>query len=228
MVMVMTPPHLEDTLTAAIASARGGDTLTARLLLRRFVKERPGSVQAWVWLAYVAESIEEKRAALRNAVSLQPYAPRLRDAFLGTLSPAHVKAAAAKGIFISYARNDELTAVELAHDLNEAGFNTWLDIQDIPDDGDWHSEIAAALRRCGLMLLITSPNVVDDTDSTAERMHFMRTGKIIVPVLHESCDLKALDVWHPAIDFRRDYALGLHRLLGLLQKEQPTLQPVNL
>lgn len=214
----MTTAHLEESLSSAIASARSGDKLTARHLLRRIVQQRPSNAHAWVWLAYAAESVEEKRAALRTAMRLQPDNQRLHEAFMDTLAPANIKAAAARGVFISYARSDEVLAVELARDLYEAGISAWLDIQDISEDGDWHGEITNALHRCGVMVLVASPNVIEDTDSAAERLQFLKQGKIIIPAMHETCDLTTLDIKHPAVDFRRDYALGLHRLLGLLQK----------
>ncbi len=213
---VVTTSQLKYTLTAAIMHARSGDMASAREKLRWLVKRQPYNVPAWLWLAFAAETPEEKRAALTRALLLKPDSPRVRAALLELFTPLHVERAARQGIFISYARPDEVIAVDLAADLRDAGFPVWIDVAEISEDSDWHTEVDAALQSCGLMLVVASPAAVDDEDVTAERIQFMRAGKILVPVLHQSCDLAQLELLHPPVDFRHDYGVGLHRLFGLL------------
>lgn len=205
------PPTLEN----AVALARKGDSAAARQLFKQLVTQDPHNPLAWVWLAFVSPSFEEKRAALRKALTLAPEDRRIAEAFNRLITPEHVARAARAGIFISYARPDELFAVNLTESLRSSEIKVWLDVTDIPDDADWKGAIATALKTCGVMLAILSPAAIQSADLRAERQQFMTDGKIIVPVLYQACDLSKPDVPYPPVDFRHDYDAGLQQLLKL-------------
>ncbi|MBC7811230.1 MAG: toll/interleukin-1 receptor domain-containing protein [Burkholderiales bacterium] len=136
---------------------------------------------------------------------------------LDPISPQQVRRAAAQGIFISYTRADELFAFELSNDLRADGLNIWVDLIDVPDDADWGESITSALERCGLMVAIFSESALADADLMAEQRRFTETGKIVIPVLRQSCDVEAHTLWYPPLDFRSSYQRALRQLLRLLQ-----------
>lgn len=203
-------------LKMALVRARSGDTALARELLRQIVKQEPSNTHAWVWLAYVAASVEEKRAALRRAHHVNPHNTRVHNALLHLMNPPHVAEAARSGVYVSYARPDELFALDVTETLRAAGVNVWLDMTDIPHDADWHSAVDAALRSCGVMLALLSPAALRAADIRAEQERFLDAGKIVVPVLHQPCNVSGLEVPYPPIDFRSDFAFGIQQLLKIL------------
>jgi hypothetical protein len=144
----------------------------------------------------------------------------LLSRLLDPISPQQVRRAAVQGIFISYARADELFAFELSTDLRAAGLNVWVDLIDMPDDADWDESISGALERCGLMVAIFSEAALADVDLMAEQRRFTEAGKIVIPVLRQSCDVEALTFWYAPFDFRSSYQRALRQLLRLLQPQQ--------
>jgi hypothetical protein len=177
----------------------------------------PKSNASWMVDDLIARyrSVRQRRIALRRALVGRPDDPRLRQMIGQLAQPSHIHEAAADGIFLSYARQDELFAFELAEELRESRINVWLDILDV-QGSDWHSEVSAALERCGLMLAVMSPDAVTSAAMTQEREHFEQSGKLIVPVVYRYCDLSAIDFWLPPVDFTHRFELGMIRLQRVL------------
>ncbi len=161
-------------------------------------------------------TVERKRAALRRALQTAPKEPGLRQMFMELLRPSHFYEAAAQGVFINYGRSAELYAIELADDLQRAGIRVWLDIMNMPDEGDWRHEVGLAMRSCGLMLMIVSPETYTDDDLRREWQTFLNSGKIVIPILYNDFDSNRFNLWVPPVDFRYDYRIGLKKLLHLL------------
>lgn len=161
-------------------------------------------------------TIEQKRAMLRKAMLKHPMDARFEHALMATLTPALIQRAAKRGVFISYHRNDEVFALELDTQLRQANINVWMDAIDVPEGADWRTEVITALRNCGVLLLILSPDALTDADILNEQRYFADTGKIIVPVLHQTCDLTSVDLSVPPVDFRQQPERGLIRLVRLL------------
>lgn len=162
-------------------------------------------------------SAEEQRLALRRALASRPGDPQLREPVERLFSPHQVRQAARRGVFITYSRAEELFALQLAEDLRSSALNVWLDISDISDDADWRGAVTEALERCGVMVMIISQEALQDADVRAEYRYFMQAGKIIVPVLHEPCDIRRLQILIPPVDCSHDYENGLYHLRQLLK-----------
>lgn len=203
-------------LEIAIRYLRQGEKEIAHKIIQQLVKLEPDNIQAWAWLAYIAEDIEQKRAALRRAYRLDPADKRIQDALARLTGPRHIRQAAQNGVFISYARPDELFAFDLAQNLRDNGVKTWVDMTDIPDDDDWHSAVKRALDYCGLMLVVLTPAALSTSDLRRERHYFVNAGKLILPLLRAPGDFKAHSMWLEPVDFRQSDAEGLQRLLGML------------
>jgi len=161
--------------------------------------------------------MEQRRMILRKALQRNPGSHDVKQALIRTLELPHLKRAAERGVFISYHRNDELFALELDQDLRSAGVKAWLDVIDIPDAEDWHGAVQRALRECGVMLFVLSPDSVADKEAQLEREHFIEAGKVIIPLLYQTCNLATVElVFVPPVDFRHDYQVGLAQLRNML------------
>jgi hypothetical protein len=210
----------QQTLVVAASLARAGNHDKARPLLRQVVQALPDDERGWLWLAFVAASTEEKRGALRKALQLKPNDERVKQAFMQLLDETHVRHAAKRGVFISYSPSDDLFAIELADELREAGINVWLDVAEITDTDDWDSKVAAAMRACGVMVVIVSPEAMEDEQAQKERYRFGESGKIIIPVLYRHSDYRLLNIWHPPVVCRYDPKPGIYSLIRLLSSSQ--------
>lgn len=211
-------------LRRAVRKAFDGDRTEPRATFRQALAEDPGNYKAWLWLAYTAETLEEKRAALYRAMLLHPDDEKARAEYKRTLIPSHVREAAANGAFVCYSRADELFAVELAETLKAEGLPVWIDALDISYEMDWHTEVNDALAESGVMLLILSPQMVKDENTRRELAYYLHAGKVVLPLLYRECNWRSLNLAHPPVDLR-DQSLNRLRLifalLGINQNRQP-------
>jgi tetratricopeptide (TPR) repeat protein len=67
-------------LEEGIALARRGEQDAARALLKHVIHNDPENEDAWLWLAWVAESREDSLRLLQEAEALLPDSERIRDA----------------------------------------------------------------------------------------------------------------------------------------------------
>lgn len=158
----------------------------------------------------------QKRAYLQKALIANPNDANLRKMLLYLCPTPAIQEAGQHGVFISYTRSDELFAIDLAADLRLGGVNVWMDMMDVSydEEGDWGTEISNALHRCGLMLMIVSPESVTSGEQQRERDYFIANGKIILPVIYQAGDYD-LRAYLPPVDCRKNYARGLQTLLRL-------------
>ncbi len=161
------------------------------------------------------QTIEQKRAVLYRTLLKNPSDRRVRDALLQLSSPQQIRQAARDGIFISYARADELFALDLALDLGMNGLGTWLDALEVELAEDWKGSVADAMGRCGLMLAVMTPASLAEIHTRDERHNFMMRGKIALPVVYRDDAKDALNAV-PPVDFRYNYRFGLQTLMRLL------------
>lgn len=165
-------------------------------------------------------SSENKRIALRKALISYPDERRLLMIKEQLTNPQQVIRAAQRGIFINYARMDEVFALELAERLQEHGIFAWLDLLSPDVEDDWYKGVQSALDRCGLMLSIISPNSQSDPITRAERDQFLDQGKLVLPLLKSRLNVKGVDIWLRPIDFIHDFEVGFHNLLNVVTEQQ--------
>lgn len=70
----------DERLKAGIDAARRGDRETAQKLLRQVVASKPDHEVAWMWLASVSESLQERRTCLERAIAINPKNTRAQEA----------------------------------------------------------------------------------------------------------------------------------------------------
>lgn len=167
-------------------------------------------------------SVEQKRLVLRRALAKDPHDARVRDALKETLTPVLIRQAASHGVYVCYHRADEVFALDVATALRDARVPVWMDEMDVPETAeDWRGAVDAALRSCGAMLLILSPDLMRDADVLNEYKRFIEAGKIVIPALHRAGDYQKLALLLPPIDFRQNPDGGLHQLKILLGVNAP-------
>ncbi|MBN2306249.1 MAG: TIR domain-containing protein [Anaerolineae bacterium] len=91
-------------------------------------------------------------------------------------------------IFISYSRQDEDFARQIATDLDRLGADVWIDVDDIPAGVNWSTAIQGGLDTCETLLLILSPDSMGSNNVTDEWQYFRDEKKLIIPVLWRPVD----------------------------------------
>ena len=127
----------------------------------------------------------------------------------------------AQSAFVSYSRDDSEFALRLTQDLKAAGAHVWLDQLDIQPGHPWDNAIEEALNTAPQMLLILSPASAKSENVRNEISYALEQGKIIIPVLYQDCTVPLRLQRTQRIDFRADYARGLHSLMTHLHVIQP-------
>jgi len=170
---------------------------------------------------------EYQRSALRRAMRVHPSDTSLQRAIMNLSTPRQIRSAIRAGVFINYARADELFAVELSLDLEKIGVTTWLDAFEVSyTPSDWREEVSTGLQSCSLMISILSPASINNEDVQNEQRYFLEMGKLIQPVIYRRNDVTPSPFWLPPIDFSNDYQIGLHQFLHLLEKPTTATQEV--
>jgi hypothetical protein len=163
------------------------------------------------------QSTEQKRIAVRKALSSRPDDQQLLQTQTDLSSADRIYEAVEQGVFISYTRSDELYAIELTDKLTANKVNIWLDMLNVQSDADWYDEVDSAMENCGLMIAVISRDSINDETAIFERQNFDLSGKLILPAMFHRCDTSPYDLhWLTPIDFTRDFQLGLHNLLRVL------------
>lgn len=167
-------------------------------------------------------SIENRRAMLRQAIKKYPNEAKFRDALVRSLKISYIRRAVKNGVFICYAQADDVFALNLAIDLREVGIRAFMDELDVPDDIEWGDAVGKAMRDCGVLLLILSPDALNNTEVQGERIYFLRTGKIIVPIIARGCTTHGLEMIVEPINFEDDVENAKQILLSLLHSPDET------
>jgi len=93
-------------------------------------------------------------------------------------------------IFISYSSKDVKIAENIHKFLVENGHDAWRDQRNI--EADWSYEIADALTRQDLMLLLWTRNASESDYVKSEWMNARALGKVIKPVLFKRFSVFAI------------------------------------
>lgn len=163
---------------------------------------------------------QQHRAALRQRLKQKPTNEPIRKALLKSVRAKFIQQAATKGVFICYSMSDGVFALNLAESLREIGIRAFLDELEADDDMDWGDTVGQALRNCAVLIMILSPDALEDTEVHAEYDYYMRTGKIIIPVIAEKCSPDGLATVMSPINFLDNYATALKKLKSLLKANE--------
>jgi hypothetical protein len=138
--------------------------------------------------------------------------------------------------FISYAREDQKTAVRLYGDLKAAGTEPWLDLAELLPGHEWAPEIRRAMRAASHVVVLVSSNSVDKTgfvqNETREALELAASyppDKIfLIPARLDSTSPKYEKLlqlhW---VDLFPNYAEGLTKILAALGCLPPVSKSVG-
>jgi nucleotide-binding universal stress UspA family protein len=125
------------------------------------------------WLDKIAE-LEQRLAAQSSAREDQPRADQKRHEPEAPTTTGHV--------FISYGREDQAYARDLAADLRAHGLGAWMD--DRIDFGDrWWQTIVQAVRASAAVIVVMTPAAEQSEWVERELMLALNEGKPIFPLL---------------------------------------------
>lgn len=128
--------------------------------------------------------------------------------------------------FLSYSRVNKDFAVRLARELKSEGFNVWLDQLDIPAGARWDREVERALKESEIFMIILTSASVESENVLDEIGYAIDTGKRLLPVLLEKCDVPFRLRRFQYVDFtNKDFDDGVESAKELLRSliEQPTI-----
>lgn len=163
---------------------------------------------------------QRHRAALRQTLLKQPDNSTVRNALIKSVRPKYVQQAAAEGVFICYSMADGIFALNLDESLSEIGIRAFLDELEADDDMEWGDTVVQALRDCAVLLMVLSPDALEDDEVNAEYHYFMRTGKIIVPVIAVEIEANKFKTLIKPINFVDNYVVALKKLKALLKADE--------
>lgn len=121
-------------------------------------------------------------------------------------------------IFFSYSRADGSDfALKLAIDLKKAGYNVWIDQQDIRAGTDWDVEVEKALETCDCLLFIETEKSVSSNNVLDEVYYALGQNKKVIPLIvrDSKTPFRLQRIQH--IDFEKNYEDGLNQLVSELK-----------
>jgi len=121
--------------------------------------------------------------------------------------------------FLSYARADEDFAVRLASDLRALGVAMWVDRHDIRVREHWDKAIERAIRGCRSFVVILSPRAIASDNVADEISLAIDSGKSVIPVMIERCDLPLRLTRRHLIDATRGYDGALKQCLAAIRDD---------
>jgi hypothetical protein len=127
--------------------------------------------------------------------------------------------------FVSYARKDTEFVLKLATELRAVGVTLWLDQLDILGGQRWDRAIAEALETCEGMIAVLSPEALASNNMMDEVSYALDKGKMVVPVVHQPCDIPFRLGRIHRIDFTVSYDTGFSELLRALHVEHSSSAP---
>lgn len=139
-------------------------------------------------------------------------------------------------VFISHSSKDKAFAERLAHDLRAAGLDIWYDSYEIQVGDTILDRIDQGLSNCDYMIIILSPESVVSWMVRQELLMFLneemrRRHSVILPVLHQDCEIPLLLKGRRYADFRESYEAGfaeLRKSLGITPKPRADQLPVRI
>jgi hypothetical protein len=112
-------------------------------------------------------------------------------------------------------------------DLEAAGLPVWLDVHKIKPGVVWDSEIELALRSTDVLLVVLSENSAASTNVLDEINFALSKNRLVVPVLHRSCEIPYRLARLQHIDFTGPRDLALHRLIERLRAATAPADPAS-
>jgi Tol biopolymer transport system component len=160
-------------LRSGIEAAQNNNTILARSTFRQVLEEDPNNELAWMWLAQVVDTQEERRQALQQVLRINPNNERAQEA-LKRLSGTAEASQPATGLRTTASRADQETGqvyIPQKRDRRDQPSELWKGTQQEADDNRTLYLLAVLLIAIGLiigglLLLIDRLTVDSETEAT--------------------------------------------------------------
>jgi hypothetical protein len=93
-------------------------------------------------------------------------------------------------IFLAYSSKDRPWVEQFSSALREAGIESWFDIADLAPGEPWQDQLEVALRTSRTLVLILTPNSIDNPWTLFELGAAIGDNKRIIPVVAQHFDWK--------------------------------------
>lgn len=121
-------------------------------------------------------------------------------------------------IFLSHSSSDNSITQRLADDLEDAGFEVWVDFETIGDGDRWVQRIQAGVDHCAALVVVISRNARQSEWVERETVLALQLRKPVFIALVEAVPLPLQLITRQYTDFASDYTAGLERLVAALNK----------
>ncbi len=121
-------------------------------------------------------------------------------------------------IFISHSSRDKEFAYWLDSKLRQAGFQTWFDVDSIPQGSTWAREIERGVEGCGALVVAMSQNARESEWVERETLLAMNLRKPVFIALLDETRLPIYLINRQHTDFRTRREAAAKRLIAALKK----------
>jgi hypothetical protein len=129
-------------------------------------------------------------------------------------------------IFISYSHKDTGFASKVTQNLENEGYDIWLDRMDIQTGSRWDDEVVKGLNASQIFMVLLSNTSVASQNVKDEIGYAIDHNKPIVPLLLEPCEIPFRLRRVQYVDFTsRSFNDGLQTVLRILKSFQPEVKP---
>jgi hypothetical protein len=129
-------------------------------------------------------------------------------------------------LFISYAYQDEDSAMKVLQALKQYGFKTWAEAQDVEADHDWYEAVEQAMSAADACVLLLSTAALQLPSVAREYHYFMKAGKPLYAVKMQHIEYDEMPpalVASMPVDLTQDFKRGIKKLVKRVhERETPT------
>lgn len=133
-------------------------------------------------------------------------------------------------LFLSYSRKDNQFVDHLVAQLQQQGFNVWLDRSSIQSGEQWRKSIVEGINACDWFIIVLSPNSVESENVAKELTLADDQRKRKIPIIIQQCNIPAAMAYQLAglqhVDFATEpYQNAMTRLVTALQSSHQSVPP---
>ena len=123
--------------------------------------------------------------------------------------------------FVSYSRKQLYFAESIALHLQQAGIETWFDLQQLGAGADWATTLKAGYENCERLVLVVSQAALASPYVEVEWDTALKNGREVILVVVEDVDIPEKLYGRPTFDFRGDFDRAMELLASYLTGNLP-------
>jgi hypothetical protein len=128
-------------------------------------------------------------------------------------------------VFMSYSRREVPFVNALVDDLEDQGFNVWLDYRSLIPGTPWAEQIDSGIAESEVILLVVSKASMASKYVEMEWQQVIKLDKRVILLIFEAMDLPTELECFEWVDFRGNYKVGLEELTRQLQQPEEEEHP---